>query len=116
APDRGGRQILVKSGPEDDLAFFEMLLRAPELQIEAAKRRAAVTADEARRIQAGAAVALLLHQRETHDCLRPGKEHTILCEVVLVVERHPAAGHPVLIGVESRRRVRARRSTTCGAP
>src|SRR5882724_5825653 len=102
APDGCGREIFVEARREDDLARLQMFLCAPELQVEAAERRPAIAADEACGVQSGAAVALLLHEHEANDRLRPGKEHAILCEVVLVVERHPAAGH-----FSSRRRVKS---------
>ena len=78
---------------EDDVARLQVLLGAPELLVDPAERRAPIAADEPRGIQPGTPVALLLHQREAHDRLRPGQEHPVLGEVELVVERDPAARH-----------------------
>src|SRR5690606_20711645 len=48
APDRRRREVLVQTRLELDVRGLEILLRAPELPIEAAERRAAVAGHEAR--------------------------------------------------------------------
>ena len=70
-----------------------MLRRALELVVEAAERRAAVAGDIARGVQPGAAVALVLHQREPHQRLIAGDEHAALGQVVFVVERDVIERH-----------------------
>src|SRR5205085_3047005 len=64
APQRGGGEILVDTGLEHDVAALEERFGAPELLVEPTKRRAAVSADVAGRVEPGAAVALLLHQAQ----------------------------------------------------
>ena len=49
-------------GLEHDVVRRRAVLRAHELLVEPAERRAAIAGDVARRVQPGAAVALLLHQ------------------------------------------------------
>ncbi|MET4760410.1 hypothetical protein ABH970_000782 [Bradyrhizobium ottawaense] len=57
APDGGGRQILVHAGLELDVVLFEMLAGGKQLLVVAAERRAAITGDEARGVEAAGAVA-----------------------------------------------------------
>ncbi len=95
APQGRGGQILVDAGLEDDVARLEQIAGAPELLVKAAERRAAIAADEAGRVEAGATIELLAHQRQANDRLRTGDENALLGEVVLVAERHPM-GHTIL--------------------
>ena len=62
APQRGGGEVLVEAGLEHDVVRREMRRGALELLVEAAERRAAIAGDVAGGVEAGAAVALLLHQ------------------------------------------------------
>ena len=62
APQRGGGEVLVEAGLEHDVVRREHAARALELLVEPAERRAAIAGDVAGGIEAGAAVALLLHQ------------------------------------------------------
>ena len=64
----------------------ERALRPLKLQVEAAQRRAAIAGDVTRGVEAGAAVALLLHQAQSHQRLIAGDKHPGLRQVVLVVE------------------------------
>ena len=93
APQRGRGDVLVEAGLEADVVFVEDALRADELLVEGAERRAAIAGDVARGVEAGAAVALLLHQAEPHDGLEAGDEDAALGEVVLVVERDVVERH-----------------------
>ena len=72
APDRGRRQILVEAGTEDDIAPLEDVAGAPELDVEAPHRRAAVAGDIAAGVEAGRFVAQALLDRQTHQRLHPG--------------------------------------------
>ena len=63
APQRSGGDVLVEAGLEADVVPVEKILRADELQVEGAERRAAIAGDITCGVDAGAAVALLLHQR-----------------------------------------------------
>ena len=78
APNRGGGKVLVQPRLKSDLRRFEILARAPELTIEAAERRAAITGHETRRVAAGEPVAVALRQQQaderlqTRDEQRPG--------------------------------------------
>ena len=66
---------------------------ALELVVEPAERRAAIAGDVARGVEPGAAVALVLHQRQPHQRLIAGDEHAALRQVVLVVERDVIERH-----------------------
>ena len=62
APQRGGGEFLVEAGLELDVGGGEQAAGAHQLLVEPAERRAAIAGDIAAGIEAGAAVALLLHQ------------------------------------------------------
>ncbi len=94
APHRGRGEILVDAGLEADVALLKELMGALELAVEAAERRAAIAGDEARRVEAVAPVALLLHQAEPHQRLEAGDEDAALAEVVFIVEFDVAQRHP----------------------
>ena len=66
---------------------------ADELQVEGAERRSAIAGHIARGIEAGPAVALLLHQAQAHDRLKAGDEDPAFGEVVFVVERDVVERH-----------------------
>ncbi len=70
APDRGGSEVLVQPGLEANVRGVEKLARAPELPIEAAERRAAITGYEARGVQAGGPVAVALREQQPHQRLQ----------------------------------------------
>ena len=110
APQRGGGDVLVDAGLEADVVFVERALGADELLVEAAERRAAIAGDVAGGVEAGAAVALLLHQAQPHDRLEAGDEDPALGEVVLVVERDVVerhrAGPPGAVCLHGRRTAR----------
>ena len=93
APDCGRGDVLVEAGLKADVVFVERALRADELLVEGAQRGAAIAGDIARGVEAGAAVALLLHQAQTHDGLEAGDEDPALGEVVFVVERDLVERH-----------------------
>ena len=93
APQRGGGDVLVDAGLEADVVFVERALGADELLVEGAERRAAVSGDVAGGVDAGTAVALLLHHAEPHDGLEAGDEDAALGQVVLVVERDVVERH-----------------------
>ena len=93
APQRGGGEVLVDGGLEQRVARREVRSRALELVVEAAERRAAVAGDVARGVEAGALVALVLHQRQPHQRLIAGDEDAALGQVVFVVERDVIERH-----------------------
>ena len=74
APDRGGREVFVHAGLELDVVLFEVFSRGEQLLVVAAERRAAVSRDEARGIEAGGAVAADLRHRQANQRLDPGQE------------------------------------------
>ena len=74
------------------LALKEFL-RADELLVEPAERRAAIAGDIARGVEAGAPVALFLHQAEADDGLIAGHEDLLPGQVVFVVEADLPQGH-----------------------
>src|SRR5262249_41450672 len=93
APDCGRGDVLVEAGLKADVVFVERALRADELLVEGAQRGAAIAGDIARGVEAGAAVALLLHQAQTHDGLGAGDEDPALGEGAFVVERDLVERH-----------------------
>ncbi len=62
APQRGGGELLVESGLEQNVGRAQMRLGALELLVEPAQGRAPIAGDIAGRIEAGAGVTRLLHQ------------------------------------------------------
>ncbi len=100
APDGGGGEILVEAGLEEDVVPVEQLLGRMHLHVDAAERGAAIAGDEASRVDAGAAVALLLHQQQAHDRLRAGREDALFRQIELVVERD--AGRRNALGCSDR--------------
>ena len=93
APDRGGGEVLVDAGLEDDVALLEELARPPQRLVEPAERRAAIAGDEAGGVQPGRAVALALQHRQAHQRLDAGHQHPPALERVAVVEAHLCQGH-----------------------
>src|SRR6516165_5146745 len=87
APQRGRGDVLVEACLEANVVTVEIALRAQELLVEGAEWRPAIARDIARRVEAGAAIALLLHQAETHQGLEAGDENAAFAEIVFVVER-----------------------------
>src|SRR5262249_25958095 len=92
-PDRSRGDVLIEAGLETDVVFIERALRADELLVECAERGTAIARDIPRRIEAGAAVTLLLHQAESNDGLEAGDEDAALGEIVFVVERNLVERH-----------------------
>ena len=87
APHRGGAELLVHAGLEDDVVGFQVLLRRPQRLVVAAQRAAAVAADEAAGVQPGGQVALALQHRQAHQRLHAAHEGAAVVQAVLVVER-----------------------------
>ncbi len=69
ARQRGGGEVLVDAGLEQNVGSAQAGPARAELLVERAERRAAIAGDVAGGIEAGAAVALLLHQAEPHERL-----------------------------------------------
>src|SRR6516225_8412847 len=78
ARQRGRGEVLIRCRMEDDVVLRKPVTRAHELLVERAERRAAIAGDVARGIEAGAAVALLLHQSEAHNGLETSDEDPAL--------------------------------------
>src|SRR5437763_11403873 len=97
APYGGGGQIFVEPGLEADVGGFEMALRADELLVEAAERRAAIAGDVAGGVEAGAAVARLLHEAEADQRLETGDEDPAVAEIELVLEADLVQRHWVVL-------------------
>jgi hypothetical protein len=75
SPERGGGKFLVDAGLELHVRRSEYPSGAHELLVKAAERRAPIAGDIAGRVQAGAAIALLLHEAGADQRLIPGHEH-----------------------------------------
>ncbi len=85
-------EVLVHGRQELDVVLVEKRFRAPEFLVEPAERRAAVAADESRRIEPGRAVHRPLHERNAHQRLRTGQEDAagfapVAVEKLVVVQR-----------------------------
>ena len=93
APHRGRGKVFVDPALKTDVALFQKRAGAVELGVERAQRRSAIAGDEARRVEAVAAVQLLLHQAEPHQRLKSGDENAAVAEVVFVVELDVAKRH-----------------------
>ncbi len=93
ADERGRGEILVGAGMKQDVVRLEPLAGAHELLVEGAERGTAIAGNVARGVEAGAAVALLLHQAEAHQGLEAGDEDAVVSEVVLVVEANRQKRH-----------------------
>ncbi len=77
--EHGGRgQILVDRWQELDAVFRNQLLRPPQLQVDATKRRAAIAGDETRGVQPGGLVSPRLVEHDAHQRLRAGHEHAAI--------------------------------------
>src|SRR6185437_3902051 len=61
APERGGGEFFVEAGLELDVGGGELAAGAHKLLVEAAERRAAIAGKKTRGVEAGGAVARLLH-------------------------------------------------------
>ena len=92
APDGGGGEVFVEAGLEENVVPVEPFLGRMHLHVDGAERRPTIAGDESRGVQAGAAVALLLHQQQAHDRLRAGREDAVLRQIEFVVERHGRDG------------------------
>src|SRR5450631_1153587 len=79
--ERGRREVLVGAGMEPDVVDGKTPPRTHELQVEGAQRRAAIARHIAGGVEAGAAVALLLHQAEADQRLETADENAALSEV-----------------------------------
>ncbi len=86
APDHRRAQVLVEAGGELHARAFQVLARAPQLQVEAAQRAAAVAGNEAGRVQALRGVAHALHQRQAHQRLHARQVDAARFAAVLVVQ------------------------------
>src|SRR5690606_35263104 len=93
APQRGGGEFLIEPRLELDVGSGKMLAGTNELLVETAKRRAAIAGQETAGVQAGAAVALLLHQNGADQGLIAGDQDMCLVQVVLVVEADRSERH-----------------------
>jgi hypothetical protein len=72
APDRGRRQVFVEPGTEDDVVLLEDGVGAPEFNVVAAERRAAIAGNIAAGVEAGRLVAQALLDRQAHQSLHAG--------------------------------------------
>ena len=72
----GGGKVLVDGGQEFDAPFAQEFFGAPEFQIDAAERRAAIAGDESGRVDAVGAIAVALVEQDAHQRLRARQQHT----------------------------------------
>ena len=80
------RKILVHGGKEFDAVPLQPILDAPELEVDAAERRAPIAGDEACRVEPGCAVASRLVERNADDGLRAREEDAALLALVAIGE------------------------------
>src|SRR4029077_10262136 len=74
------------TGLELDVVLFEMLSRGEKLLVVTAERRAAISADKARGVQACGAVPADLGHRQPHQRLDPGQEDVAGALGVFLIE------------------------------
>ena len=79
-------EVLVDGGQELDPVRLDLLLHAPELEVDAAERRAAIAGDEARRVEAGCLIPLGLIEHDADDGLGAGQEDPAFLAAVPVGE------------------------------
>ncbi|MHC2839577.1 hypothetical protein ACVINU_002511 [Bradyrhizobium diazoefficiens] len=82
----GCREVLVHGRKEFDAVPLEALLDAPQLEIDAAERRAAIAGDEAGGVETAHTVALRLVECDADDGLRTREEDAAVLAVVAVGE------------------------------
>src|SRR5207245_2156046 len=104
AVDRGGAEVLVEAGDEDDVVLGEQLRVALEREIEAPERRAAVARDQRRRAHPAPRVGAVLIERQANERLDAGQKDRALVQAVLGVEREVVVTRHALL----ERRVRGR--------
>ena len=72
APDRGRGEVLVEAGAEDDVVLLERGAGAPQLDVVAAHRRAAIAGNVAAGVEARRRVAQALLDRQANERLHAG--------------------------------------------
>src|SRR5204863_793777 len=87
AVDRGGAEVFVEAGDEDDIVLGEQLRVALEGQVETAERRATIPRDQRRRAHATSRVRAVLIERQPDERLDAGQEDGALFQAVLGLER-----------------------------
>ena len=75
APQRSGGEFLVDAWLELDVGGGDLASRAHELLVKAAERGTAIAGDITGRIEAGAPIALMLHEAGADQCLITGHQH-----------------------------------------
>ena len=86
APDRGRGEVLVESGAEDDVVALEQRRRAPELDVVAPERRAAIAGNISAGVEALGGVAQALLDRQADKRLHAGHVEPALGRVIAGVE------------------------------
>ena len=86
APYRRRAEVLVQALPQLHVVRVHQLAGGADLLVVAAQRRAAITRNEPRRIQAQFAVQLLAVERQPHKRLDARHEGAALLQQVLVIE------------------------------
>src|SRR6266436_8043866 len=90
---RGRSEVLVGGRVELDIVFREYGAGAHELLVECPERRTPITRHVAGRVEAGAPVALLLHQAEANQRLKAGHKDAAFPKIVFVVKADRFEGH-----------------------
>jgi hypothetical protein len=86
APQAGCGNVLVHARHEMNLVCRKVLFGLPQGFVVLPERGAAVSGNEAGRVQAGSAVPLALEHRQAHQGLNPGHEGRAIEPGVFVVE------------------------------
>ena len=109
APDHRRAEVLVETRDELHPGRLEVLLRAPQLEVEATQRAAAVAGDKAAGVEPRGLVAQPLHQRQPHQRLHARQVDATVLAGVLVLERVVGIQHAV-----GKRSIRGRRRAEFG--
>ena len=92
APDRGRGEIFVEAWAEDDVVLLELRRRAPQFDVVAPERRAAITGDIPAGVEARRRIAQALLNGQAHQRLRTGHIDPAFGRGVAGVRESPPAG------------------------
>ena len=96
APNRRRRKVFVDAGLKMNVVLRQKLPGGPELLVDAAEGRAAISGNETSGVETRRDVALALHHGKAHQGLRAGQINPSGFERILVVESYRIKSHRFL--------------------